>query len=469
MKKRFFIIFAIIILCAGAFFACEEEKVCNHEYGEWEITRFPAEMEPGERATVCTVCNETITEQINYSVGLEYGYRNENGTAFVTGLGSCTDEIIYIPSTFEGCPVTEIKSRAYLGAGNTKAVIIPDTVKIIGFESMTGDSIETVYLPRSVGMMDAGAFDSRQNIKNIYIEENSNYKYEGNCIIDLSKKTLMRAFGDAVIPNDGSVEIIEFSAFAYNDTIKSVTIPESVKVIQPSAFAECTALEEVIFSEGLTDLGRLAFSDCTALKKVNLPSTLTNMGDAVFRDCTAIESVTLAEGLEFLGEYAFDNCTSLKNVTLPASLKTVMNGAFDGSGLTEIFIPKGITKLENRAFSACHSLTSLIFEEGFAAKIDSQAFYDCTALESVALPSSITVITERMFEGCTSLSKITVPNTVTSIESCAFARCPLKTIEFQGTTGEWRRIKKFKADGLDWNGSTGEYTVVCTNGTVEKS
>lgn len=44
---------------------------------------------------------------------------------YVAGIGSCTDEDIVIPSTYEGAPVTRIGDGAFSNCTNIKRVIIP--------------------------------------------------------------------------------------------------------------------------------------------------------------------------------------------------------------------------------------------------------------------------------------------------------------------------------------------------------
>ena len=55
--------------------------------------------------------------------------------------------------------------------------------------------------------------------------------------------------------------------------------------------------------------------------------------------------------------------------------------------------------------------------------IGSYAFYGCTSLESVSLPSTVTSIESYAFYNCTSLTSVSLPSTVTSIGTFAFYSC----------------------------------------------
>ena len=56
------------------------------------------------------------------------------------------------------------------------------------------------------------------------------------------------------------------------------------------------------------------------------------------------------------------------------------------------------------------------------SSIRNYAFYGCSSLEQIIIPSSITSIGAYTFYDCRSLSQITIP-TIHSIYKCAFYRC----------------------------------------------
>ena len=55
--------------------------------------------------------------------------------------------------------------------------------------------------------------------------------------------------------------------------------------------------------------------------------------------------------------------------------------------------------------------------------IGKYAFYYCSGLTSVTLPSSVTSIGESAFRGCSGLTSVTIPSSVTSIGKYAFRDC----------------------------------------------
>ena len=73
---------------------------------------------------------------------------------------------------------------------------------------------------------------------------------------------------------------------------------------------------------------------------------------------------------------------------------------------------------------------------------------------------------DRAFYDCTSLTSVTIGGGVTEIGESAFYDCEsLTSIEFQGTLAQWQQIQK----GDDWNYNTGNYTITCTDGKIDKN
>jgi hypothetical protein len=86
-------------------------------------------------------------------------------------------------------------------------------------------------------------------------------------------------------------------------------------------------------------------------------------------------------------------------------------------------------------------------------------------LTYVSIPKGVTSIGDYAFRGCSSLTTITIPNSVTTIGDVAFYYCSsLKIIYFNGTKAEWNQI----SFGSNWNFGTGNYTVYCTDGAIQK-
>ncbi len=91
-------------------------------------------------------------------------------------------------------------------------------------------------------------------------------------------------------------------------------------------------------------------------------------------------------------------------------------------GIGHIHFDNNVTSIGNSAFYACTSLTSVTIPSSVTS-IEERAFYNCYRLPSVTIPNSVTSIGKEAFRLCSGLISITIPNSVTSIGERAFMQC----------------------------------------------
>ena len=119
-------------------------------------------------------------------------------------------------------------------------------------------------------------------------------------------------------------------------------------------------------------------------------------------------------------EYVFFGYDSSRRYT---SNDKLGDYAFYGcSGLTSLTIPSSVTSIGSEAFSGCSGLTSLTIPSSVTS-IGNYAFSGCSGLTSLTIPSSVTSIGNYAFWGCSSLTSLTIPSSVTSIGYAAFYDC----------------------------------------------
>ena len=135
--------------------------------------------------------------------------------------------------------------------------------------------------------------------------------------------------------------------------------------------------------------------------------------------------------------------------------------AKENEALTYLQIPNTVTSINDNAFEFCIGLESVNIPSGVT--IIRGTFNACSALTSVTLPDTLQTIGDSAFMECTSLTSITIPNSVTMIESCAFDYCEALTdFNFNGTKAQWGAITL--AD--DWTNNAALTVVHCTDGDV---
>ena len=91
-----------------------------------------------------------------------------------------------------------------------------------------------------------------------------------------------------------------------------------------------------------------------------------------------------------------------------------------------------VTSIGIYAFYECTDLTSVTLPSS-VSYIGDGAFYGCSGLTSVTIPSSLTSIGQETFSGCTGLTSVTLPSSITSIGDYAFESCTgLTSLYFMG-------------------------------------
>lgn len=261
---------------------------------------------------------------------------------------------------------------------------------------------------------------------------------------DITAHTYTNGLG--VITFDGNVTKIGQHTFSNEDTLRSITIPDSATTIDYKAFDSCTSLVEVSVGSGVksigeeafiycdklaninipdsvTEIGVRAFCECSSLKSINLGNNVMSIGTEAFHYCDALTSVNLGKSLTTIGTYAFGSCTSLGSITLPDSLTAIDDGVFSNcSSLSSITIGSGVKSIGANAFKSCSAVTSIIIPDNVEL-IDEYAFSSCSALETVDVGNGVMTIGKRAFEYCKKMETITLGEKVASIGDGAMAYC----------------------------------------------
>jgi formylglycine-generating enzyme required for sulfatase activity len=115
-------------------------------------------------------------------------------------------------------------------------------------------------------------------------------------------------------------------------------------------------------------------------------------------------------------------------VTIPSAihgLSVTSIGAmafYSCTNLTSVTIPSSVTDIGDSAFWGCSALVSVTVPDS-VTNIGDGAFSRCTSLSNVTIGNNVTGIGDSAFWGCISMANVTIPGSVTNIGAYAFEDC----------------------------------------------
>ena len=115
--------------------------------------------------------------------------------------------------------------------------------------------------------------------------------------------------------------------------------------------------------------------------------------------------------------------------------------------IKKVVVEKGITYVGTCAFYDCSEMTSVSLPTTLET-MGASVFMDCTSLTSVTIPDGVTFISGDFFRGCTSLKSVTLPDSLRETGGCTFMYCTsLTSVRLPATllSISWQMFKDCKS------------------------
>ncbi len=296
--------------------------------------------------------------------------------------------------------------------------------------------------------------------------------------------------GELVIPSTLGgcpVTVIGYGAFGECENITSIELPYGIKKIETSAFDSCSSLLDINIPESVTVIETSAFHKCTSLVSIEIPDSITKIESYMFWRCTSLKDIIFPENLTSIGNSAFANTAYYNDednwdgyalymgqnllevkddvkgtFEIKPGTKLIGGQAFYGcSGLTNIEIPTSVEYIGTGVFTLCESLEKIHIPDSVKS-IGNFAFSECRALLNITIPDSVTEFGSDIFYECSSLESARILADITCLDYWLFCGCiSLESVEIPASVTQIRDSAFYACESLttvyfqgtedDWN------------------
>ena len=362
--------------------------------------------------------------------------------------------------------VTNIGNCAFLYTGITN-IIIPDSVTRIGGSAFSYcDDLKYVIMPDSVTTINSSAFGSNNKLT-VYCEAASvqdgwvtgTYYTWVNSSIPVIYRTTGYGTTDGFIWVEANNEVI-LADYIGKDT--SIEIPTKINgtpitTIARYAFDGCATLSSITMSNNIISIGEYAFQNVQNITNIVVPDSVKSIGIGAFKGCNKIENITLpfvgasadARNYNAVFGYIFgytqvqaayesgDPSNAYDNLNYgKAPSETIWQYSYKG-------VYSSYNEHRNYPTSVYYYIPTSIKNVTITTQttLPVAAFNNCSFIETINLPMTMTKIGSYAFQKCTQLKHINIPIPVTSIDSYAFSGCSnLNAVYYGGTSSNWSGI-----------------------------
>ncbi len=413
------------------------------------------------------------------SEGLE-SYPIDDKTCMITGIGSCTDTMVRIPSEIGALKVTTVcTGSSWKRKEPIKGIMIPDSVTKIStnYDETFGfsRSLEKFILPDTP--ISFGNVEIIFGTSKLWGNPNDwegGALYIGNHLIRVNSEV-----NDTFVIRNGTVNIAR-AAF-YSSAVTHVIIPNSVIAIDQEAFLNCEVLNRITIGVGVKYIGENAFYNCDVLRKIAYAGSETEWQSI---EKNGMRGGTTPTNYEVIYNWS-DTDTETNTVTGTTdpkyftfmlnedgvSYKAKVNRDYIGT-VTEYHIPaeyEGLPVTQVGSFGGLKNVTVITMPDSVTS-VDSFAWGNNEDLTAIRLSSKLQVLPENLCMGCGKLNNVVIPASVTQIDTGAFGGCTaLSNIKYDGTVEQWNAVTK----GEWWLSGTADsnpaQSVICADGVATLS
>ena len=182
---------------------------------------------------------------------------------------------------------------------------------------------------------------------------------------------------------DGTCTLAGIGSCTDTSLVIPTTSPAGDKVtsIASEAFKDVAQIKTVIIPESVTSAGADAFKG-SSVERATVPVVVV----PAFRS-TGIQELTVT-GKGRIADNAMQGAAKLRVLKMAEGITEIGENAFSGTALVSIQMPDSLTLIGTGAFANCARLNTLNIGNG-VVEIGQRAFYNCDYLYTVYVPASV--------------------------------------------------------------------------------
>lgn len=238
--------------------------------------------------------------------------------------------------------------RVLAGTASIEEVILPNTLKDMGWSPFWGSGIKKIVIPKTVTDAGRDIFYQCDQLASIVVEEgNEVYDSRENCnaIIETATNTLVQGCRTTVVPK--SVEALGATSFSGVNGLTTIDLPDGVKSIGENAFWSDISLTKITLSKSVINLGDGPFVGCS-----NVSSCVIDPENPVYdsrNNCNAIIETATNTLVQGFG-----------TTVIPEEVVKIAPLAFMYQDMNYIEIPANVKEIGPAAFRYANNLTTVV-------------------------------------------------------------------------------------------------------------